>query len=190
MVIDAIQGERQVQSAKRAALVVEAADLAIITVRGSDRQSWMNGLLTCDLARLRAGRGRVRAPRRKERYRATSLPMTRAGRTRIRNSPSTCAKGFVRLMRTRAHLADGKKHFRSGRSRSSSGSSPKLRDRARSHAARIGRVVRRKRSGRRRPWLGARLESWRRPVQRQNPTRPEAEGRYRLESPIDVASCP
>ena len=55
MAIDAIQVERQVQSAKRDALVVEAADLAIITVRGSDRQSWLNGLLTCDLARLRAG---------------------------------------------------------------------------------------------------------------------------------------
>lgn len=55
MVIDAIHVERQVQSAKRDALVVEAADLAIITVRGSDRQSWLNGLLTCDLARLRAG---------------------------------------------------------------------------------------------------------------------------------------
>ena len=37
MAIDAIQVERQVQSAKRAALVVEAADLAINTVRSRDR---------------------------------------------------------------------------------------------------------------------------------------------------------
>lgn len=55
MVTDAIHVERQVQSAKGDALVLEAPDLAIITVRGSDRQSWLNGLLTCDLARLRAG---------------------------------------------------------------------------------------------------------------------------------------
>ena len=55
MVIDAIHLERQLQSAKRDALVLEAPDLAIITVRGSDRQTWLNGLLTCDLARLRAG---------------------------------------------------------------------------------------------------------------------------------------
>lgn len=41
---------------------------------------------------------------------------------------------------------------------------------------------------------GAPGDSWKvlegNTLQRKNPTRPEVEGRYRLESPIDVASCP
>ena len=49
MVTASVDVEEQVLSAKRGALVLEAPDLALITVRGSERQTWLNGLLTCDL---------------------------------------------------------------------------------------------------------------------------------------------
>jgi folate-binding protein YgfZ len=49
--------EVQLEAAKSAALVIDAPELATIDVTGGDRQSWLNGLLTCDLAPLRAGQG-------------------------------------------------------------------------------------------------------------------------------------
>jgi len=55
MVTASVDVAQQVLSAKGGALVLEAPDLALITVRGSERQTWLNGLLTCDLAPLRAG---------------------------------------------------------------------------------------------------------------------------------------
>ena len=47
--------ESQVLAARSRALVVPAAALAVLTVTGSDRQSWLNGLVTCDLAKLAVG---------------------------------------------------------------------------------------------------------------------------------------
>jgi folate-binding protein YgfZ len=44
-----------IEIAKRAALVVPAADLATLVVTGSDRRTWLNGLLTCDLAPMKDG---------------------------------------------------------------------------------------------------------------------------------------
>jgi folate-binding protein YgfZ len=41
----------QVQAAKETALAVQHADLAVLVVTGKDRISWLNGLLTCDLAK-------------------------------------------------------------------------------------------------------------------------------------------
>src|SRR5215471_4374382 len=45
----------QVQAAREAALAVPAADSAVLVVTGSDRVSWLNGLVTCDLAKVAPG---------------------------------------------------------------------------------------------------------------------------------------
>ncbi len=45
----------QVAKAREGALVVPATELAALVITGADRQSWLNGLVTCDVARLRAG---------------------------------------------------------------------------------------------------------------------------------------
>src|SRR5690349_14558008 len=44
------------EAASRGALLVEAPHLGTIAVSGNDRQSWLNGLLTSDIAALRLGR--------------------------------------------------------------------------------------------------------------------------------------
>jgi folate-binding protein YgfZ len=44
------------QAAERGALVVPAPELGTIAVNGSERTSWINGLLTCDLAGLSPGK--------------------------------------------------------------------------------------------------------------------------------------
>jgi len=41
--------------ATRAAIVVPAADLATLVVTGGDRRTWLNGLITCDLAPMKDG---------------------------------------------------------------------------------------------------------------------------------------
>jgi len=45
----------QVQAAKETALAVQHADLAVLEVTGKDRISWLNGLLTCDVAKRAPG---------------------------------------------------------------------------------------------------------------------------------------
>jgi tRNA-modifying protein YgfZ len=45
----------QVQAAKEGALAVQHADLATLAVTGKDRVTWLNGLLTCELAKRAPG---------------------------------------------------------------------------------------------------------------------------------------
>lgn len=47
--------ERQLEAARNAALVVPDADRGTLVVTGPDRISWLNGLVTCDLSKLRPG---------------------------------------------------------------------------------------------------------------------------------------
>lgn len=49
--------ERQVRAAREGALVQLAPELGTLVVTGRDRQTWLNGLVTCDLAPLAAGQG-------------------------------------------------------------------------------------------------------------------------------------
>src|SRR5437899_9700226 len=44
----------QLERARTAAIVVPADDAATLVVTGGDRQTWLNGLVTCDLAPLKA----------------------------------------------------------------------------------------------------------------------------------------
>jgi tRNA-modifying protein YgfZ len=46
----------QAKAAVTSALLVPAPDRAALTVTGKDRTSWLNGLVTCDLAKLGPGR--------------------------------------------------------------------------------------------------------------------------------------
>lgn len=45
------------RAARESAIAVRAADRTGILVRGKDRTSWLNGLVTCDLAKLGPGEG-------------------------------------------------------------------------------------------------------------------------------------
>ncbi len=45
----------QVKSARATVLVVPASELATLVVTGGDRLTWLNGLVTCDLAKRRPG---------------------------------------------------------------------------------------------------------------------------------------
>src|SRR5262249_37660999 len=45
----------QVRAAREGALAVPATDVAVLVVTGPDRVSWLNGLVTCDLAKVAAG---------------------------------------------------------------------------------------------------------------------------------------
>jgi folate-binding protein YgfZ len=45
----------QVEAARKSALWVPAPELSVLVVTGKDRQTWLNGLITCDLAPLAAG---------------------------------------------------------------------------------------------------------------------------------------
>jgi folate-binding protein YgfZ len=45
----------QTRAARESVLVVPARDLAVFVVTGSDRASWLNGLLTCDVTKLVEG---------------------------------------------------------------------------------------------------------------------------------------
>jgi folate-binding protein YgfZ len=45
----------QVDAARRSVLALRHADLATLVVTGSDRLSWLNGMLTCDLAKRTPG---------------------------------------------------------------------------------------------------------------------------------------
>jgi folate-binding protein YgfZ len=45
----------QVEAARAKVLVIPATDVVVLRATGSDRQSWLNGLVTCDLAPLRPG---------------------------------------------------------------------------------------------------------------------------------------
>jgi folate-binding protein YgfZ len=49
--------KRALEAAKASALVIPAPELAVLVVIGGDRRSWLNGLLTCDLAVAREGDG-------------------------------------------------------------------------------------------------------------------------------------
>jgi len=46
----------QIDHARNDVLLVRASELEVIVVRGGDRISWLNGLLTCNLATAHAGR--------------------------------------------------------------------------------------------------------------------------------------
>ncbi len=48
--------QEQARAAREGALVVPARDRAAIVVRGRDRSSWLNGLVTCDVAKVAPGR--------------------------------------------------------------------------------------------------------------------------------------
>jgi tRNA-modifying protein YgfZ len=45
----------QVQAARTKALYVPAPSLAVLPVRGADRRTWLNGLVTCDVTKLEDG---------------------------------------------------------------------------------------------------------------------------------------
>lgn len=45
----------QLRAASGSALLLPRPELAVLEVRGGDRQSWLNGLVTCDLANRRVG---------------------------------------------------------------------------------------------------------------------------------------
>src|SRR5215470_14598973 len=47
--------EEQLAKVRTAAVAYAAHDMATCKVTGGDRQSWLNGLVTCDLAPLQAG---------------------------------------------------------------------------------------------------------------------------------------
>jgi glycine cleavage system aminomethyltransferase T len=47
--------EEQFRAASEAAVAVAAPELAVLVVTGGDRVSWLNGLVTCDLAKARVG---------------------------------------------------------------------------------------------------------------------------------------
>lgn len=49
--------ERERRAAHESALVEPAPELGTIVVTGADRRSWLNGLITCDLAKLEPGGG-------------------------------------------------------------------------------------------------------------------------------------
>ena len=63
--------EQQVEAARRAVLAVASPELATLIVTGKDRVSWLNGLITCDLA------GWGAAPTGEARY---GLVVSRSGR--------------------------------------------------------------------------------------------------------------
>jgi folate-binding protein YgfZ len=46
-----------VRRARSSAMVIRADDLSVLVVRGKDRASWVNGLVTCDVAKLGVGDG-------------------------------------------------------------------------------------------------------------------------------------
>lgn len=50
-----MDAKAQVQAAKEGALAVQHAELAALGVSGKDRITWLNGLLTCDLAKRAPG---------------------------------------------------------------------------------------------------------------------------------------
>jgi folate-binding protein YgfZ len=52
---DGVDVARALERAAGGALVVPAAELATFVATGKDRQSWLNGLITCDLAPLKDG---------------------------------------------------------------------------------------------------------------------------------------
>jgi hypothetical protein len=47
--------DEQLESARSRAIVVPAADLAVLRVTGKDRLTWLNGLLTCEVSKLAPG---------------------------------------------------------------------------------------------------------------------------------------
>lgn len=49
--------ERSAKAAYESVMAVHVADRDGIVLRGKDRMSWLNGLVTCDLAKLAAGEG-------------------------------------------------------------------------------------------------------------------------------------
>jgi folate-binding protein YgfZ len=52
---DGVDVAGALERAHASALVVPAPELATLVVTGGDRQTWLNGLITCDLAPLKAG---------------------------------------------------------------------------------------------------------------------------------------
>src|SRR5215467_3834880 len=45
----------QVRAARESVLLVAEPDLAVLVVTGSDRATWLNGLVTCDVVKLEEG---------------------------------------------------------------------------------------------------------------------------------------
>ena len=52
---DGVDVGRALDRAKTGALVIPAPELAVLVVTGGDRRTWLNGLITCDLATLKDG---------------------------------------------------------------------------------------------------------------------------------------
>jgi folate-binding protein YgfZ len=52
---DGVDVAQALERARQSALVIPAPELATLVVTGGDRQAWLNGLITCDLAPLKAG---------------------------------------------------------------------------------------------------------------------------------------
>src|SRR5947209_7700605 len=47
--------DQQLETVTKTAVALPASDTVVLAVTGADRQSWLNGLVTCDLAPLKAG---------------------------------------------------------------------------------------------------------------------------------------
>jgi folate-binding protein YgfZ len=56
---DEVDVDMQLRAAHTVALVVPEAELGTLVVTGRDRASWLNGLVTCDVAKLREGQARL-----------------------------------------------------------------------------------------------------------------------------------
>ncbi|HEY8078991.1 MAG TPA: glycine cleavage T C-terminal barrel domain-containing protein [Labilithrix sp.] len=56
MTAPVLSSSQQARAARDGVLVVPARDRAAIVVRGKDRSSWLNGLVTCDVAKVVPGR--------------------------------------------------------------------------------------------------------------------------------------
>ena len=52
---DGVEVARALERAAASALVIPAPELGTLVVTGGDRQTWLNGLITCDLAPLQTG---------------------------------------------------------------------------------------------------------------------------------------
>ena len=52
---DGVDVAHALERAQNSALVIPAPELATLVVTGADRQAWLNGLMTCDLAPLKDG---------------------------------------------------------------------------------------------------------------------------------------
>ncbi len=90
--------ETQRDAATSSALVIAMPELATMEVTGGDRQTWLNGLLTCNLAPLRVGEA------------AYGLAVTQKGRI-LADAIVLIDEGCVRLAVPRSTLAEVRASF-------------------------------------------------------------------------------